>query len=499
MAPVIESCNERADAPTSTPFSPIRWKDINWKWVDKHVERLKDRIYKATDEGNFRRVKNLQKLAINSFYVKLYAIRHVTVISTGKNTPGIDGKLYINDEDREKLCELVLALDWASYHPKPAKRVEIPKVNGKIRPLGIPTIFDRVMQTIVKTAMEPEWECKFHGNSFGFRPGRCCQDAIEMIKDTIASGGGEYILDADLSGCFDNIAHAPLLAKLHLFKPIIRKWLGCGIYIGGNHHKTFKGTPQGGVISPLLANIALNDLDRLFNRRFTLRGKNRGYRIILIRYADDFVILARNRAVLLAILPFLKRKLAGLGLSLNHDKTRLVHKSQGFKFLGFCLIQHPGRTLWVQPDKSAIKRHLREVMVIIASNKQAKTDDLIRKLNKKILGWARYFRFSRIHGTFPRVDYIIWNWIWWWCRRRHPRKGRNWIRARYFPSINTRTVWSLTGDELALAKTISIKRRIYWWRVSSRSYLDPRCRASWKFHNAAVLTYDLNWKCIPFS
>jgi RNA-directed DNA polymerase len=158
MAFAIESSNERVDASPSAPFPPIKWKDIDWKVVEKHVERLKDRIYKAIDEGDFRKVKNLQKLAINSFHVKLHAIRHVTVTSTGRNTPGIDGKLYTTDEKREELCERVIALDLNSYHPKPAKRVEIPKANGKMRPLGIPTIFDRVVQTIVKTAMEPEWE-----------------------------------------------------------------------------------------------------------------------------------------------------------------------------------------------------------------------------------------------------------------------------------------------------------------------------------------------------
>lgn len=499
MAPAIESGNERVDASTSNPFPQVSWKDIDWKVVDKHVERLKDRIYKAIDEGNFRKAKNLQKLAIKSFHVKLYAMRHVTVKSSGKDTPGIDGKVYVTNEAREELCEQVLGLDWSSYHPKPVKRVEIPKANGKMRPLGIPTIFDRVVQTIVKTAMEPEWECKFHGNSHGFRPGRCCQDAIEQIKDVIKSGNGEYILDADLSGCFDNIAHAPLLTKLHLFKSIVHKWLKCGTYIDGRYHKSFKGTPQGGAISPLLANIALSALDYKFTVVVTFKDKKRRYRITLIRYADDFVILARDRKVLLALLPYLERKLADLGLSLNRDKTKLVHKSQGFKFLGFHLIQHPGRTLWVQPDKSAIKRHLREVKIFIDSHKQAKTDDLIRRLNKKILGWARYYRYSRIHVAFPRVDKIIWDWIWWWCRRRHPRKGRKWIRARYFPFIGGCILWSLTGDTLTLAKTSTIKRQTYRWRVSSRSYLDPRCRASWKSQSIITRAHDLNLNCFPFS
>lgn len=499
MTPVIESGNERATEPASVSFLQVRWKDIDWEVVQKHVERLQDRIYKATDEGDFRRVKNLQKLAMNSYHVKLYAIRQVTVKSSGKNTSGIDGKVYETNEDREELCGLILALDWASYYPKPAKRVEIPKANGKMRPLGIPTIFDRVIQTIVKVAMEPEWECKFHGNSYGFRPGRCCQDAIEQIKDVIKSGNGEYILDADLSACFDNIAHAPLLDKLHLFKPIIQKWLKCGIYVGGKYYKSFKGTPQGGVISPLLANIVLNDLDYKFTVYVHFKGKKRRYRITIVRYADDFVILASDRKVLTALLPRLELELATLGLSLNRDKTRLVHKSQGFKFLGFHLIQHPGRTLWAQPDKSTIKRHLRETKNIIDSNKQAKVDELIRRLNRKILGWARYYRYSRIHKTFSNVDYIIWKWIWKWCRRRHPRKSKNWISARYFPVSTGQTCWQLTGEKFTIAKTTAIKRQTYWWRVSSRSYLNPQCRINWKSYSATTHTHDLNLSCFPFS
>ncbi|MCK5022619.1 MAG: group II intron reverse transcriptase/maturase, partial [Candidatus Aenigmarchaeota archaeon] len=359
--------------------------------------------------------------------------------------------------------------------------------NGKTRPIGIPTIYDRVIQMLVKTALESEWECKFHRNSFGFRPGRCCQDAIEVIKHTIIRKKGEYILDADLSGCFDNIAHAPLLQKLHIFKQVVEKWLKAGVIIKNRMHCSVKGTPQGGIISPLLANIALNKLDFLFNRIVNFRGKE--IPLTLVRYADDMVILCSNKVLLSRIGEFLPKILAPLGLELNKDKTYMVHKNKGFSFLGFYLIQHADRWLWIMPDKDSIKRVLKKLKWFLKSYKQAKTDTLIFVLNRIILGWARYYQYCRIYGIFRHMDALIFRWSWRWCYRRHPKKNKQWIRNKYFKTFENRT-WVMSGDTWQLSQFFDIKHKKYMWRVGNRSYLNPSVRRLWKQEK----TYNLNAK-----
>ncbi len=463
----------------------ICWSDINWDIVESYVERLQGRIYKATSKKDFRTVVNLQKLTIRSYYVKLYAIRQVTMINKGRYTPGIDGVVCHSDKEREELYRKVSTFSMnsiKSYHPKPVRRVEIPKSNGKTRPIGIPTIYDRIIQTIVKIALEPKWECKFHENSFGFRAGRSTQDAIEVIKESIQSGNGEFILDVDLSGCFDNIAHKPLLSKLYLFKPIIQKWLKAGIIKDNKYYNTFKGTPQGGIISPLLANIALNSLDYDFNRVIDYHG--RYYPLTMVRYADDMVLLTSNKDILSKVKSVLSKRLFLLGLSLNQEKTKQVHKSEGFKFLGFHLIQYQMKTLWVQPDKSSIKRILRKIKDFTDTHKQTKTDELIYSLNRIILGWARYYQYCRTHRVFPRMELITFRWVWRWCKRRHPKKSKEWVKDNYFSKKGDRK-WVFSGNIWTFNKFSDIKRKRYKWRVGNKSFLNPEHKKKWKCYEIA--------------
>ncbi len=479
MAEVIESNNKRHNN-EDDGGKVVIWSEIDWDKVKSYVERLQGRIYIATDKKDFRTVKNLQKLCIRSHFVKLYAIRQITQINKGKYTPGVDGMVCQTYEEREEMYKRIKNFSFSSfksYHPRMVKRVEIPKENGKTRPIGIPTIFDRVIQMLVKTALEPEWERKFHRNSFGFRPGRCCQDAIEVIKHTIANKEGEYILNTDLTGCFDNIAHAPLLQKLHIFKHVVKKWLKAGVIIKNRKYNSVKGTPQGGVISPLLANIALNKLDFMFNRIVDFRGKE--IPLTLVRYADDMVILCSNRVLLSRIKGFLPKILEKLGLELNMDKTYLVHKSEGFTFLGFYFIQHLGKWLWIQPDKSSVKRVLKKIKWFLNRYKQAKTDNLIFVLNRIILGWARYYQYCRIYMAFNHMDALVFRWTWRWCYRRHPKKTKQWIRNRYFKTFGSRT-WVMSGDTWQLSQFFDIKHRDYVWRVGNRSYLNPLERRAWK-------------------
>ena len=227
----------------------MMWSDVDWAATEAVVRRLQDRIFRAAKAGDGARVKNLQKLLVRSRSAKLLAIRQVTQRNAGRNTPGIDGVVCKTPEDRAALLES--GLELRGHTPQPVRRVHIPKASGKLRPLGIPTVKDRVMQAVVKLAPEPEWETRFEANSYGFRPGRCTMDAIEAIFIALGQkGSSRWIFDADISGCFDAIAHKPLLARLPTFTRTIERWLKAGSIDMGAWRASEAGTPQGGIITP---------------------------------------------------------------------------------------------------------------------------------------------------------------------------------------------------------------------------------------------------------
>lgn len=322
-----------------TGEQPPTWEQIDWKQVERTVRQLQERIYRATERQEWAKVRSLQKLLVRATSNKLLAIRRVTQENQGKQTPGVDGVVCDTPEARTALSREDMSL--RNYKPKPVRRVYIPKANGKQRPLGIPTVKDRVMQAIVKAALEPEWEARFEPNSYGFRPGRGCMDAVQQIHTTLSQkGSSEWILDADISGCFDHISHHHLVERVPVFRATISRWLKAGIVEWGQHQPTESGTPQGGIISPLLANIALDGMERMFgcegpNRRYIApakrKGENRG--ISLNRYADDFVVTAPNREILEQyVIPKLTQFLAERGLKLNQEKTRIVHVQEGFNW-----------------------------------------------------------------------------------------------------------------------------------------------------------------------
>ena len=309
------------------------------------------------------------------------------------------------------------------------------------------------MQMLMKIVLEPEWEAKFESHSYGFRPGRRCMDAIWQIWNTIRIIGNRqksaWILDADISGCFDNINHDALLKRIPVFQRVIKRWLRSGIVEFGKYNQTKSGTPQGGIISPLLANVALDGMERLFGAEnskgnymspSTRRGGNKGVNII--RYADDFVVTAPTREIIISyVLPTLRNFLRERGLRLNEAKTRIVRREEGFDFLGFHIRQYRSKIRSVclaKPSKKAIKRHLEQIKGAISNNKQMKADDLISKLNPIIRGWANYYCYSSAKETFNYVDYRIWLMVWQWCLRRHPKKGKQWVRHRYFMKIGKR-------------------------------------------------------------
>jgi RNA-directed DNA polymerase len=420
------------------------WSQMNWTAVEANVRHLQGRIYRAAANEEHAKVKNLQKLMVRSMSAKLKAIRQVTQENSGKQTPGIDG--VVCDTPQKRLALLHDGLSLQGYHPQPVKRCFIPKSSGGQRPLGIPTQKDRVMQALVKMALEPEWESRFEANSYGFRPGRCTMDAITALHTCMnRQGASQWVLDADITGCFDNLDHAALLKRLPVFTPTIRRWLKAGVVELGRYTHTEAGTPQGGVASPLLANIALDGMERLFDgedakgnpqRPSWKTGQNKG--ISLIRYADDLVVVAPSREVLEQyVLPTLAHFLANRGLQLSEAKTRLVHSTEGFNFLGFEIRRFP-RALLTQPQKAKMLGHYRALTTYLHQHKQSPAVQVIHDLNPKMRGWGNYYRHCAAKRAFRKMDHLVWHALWRWAKRRHPNKSAKWIRQRYFRTIGHR-------------------------------------------------------------
>jgi RNA-directed DNA polymerase len=469
---------------------PMTWSDIDWAATEAAVRRIQDRIFRAAKAGDGARVKNLQKLLVRSRSAKLLAIRQVTQQNAGRNTPGIDGVVCKTPQDRVTLLES--GLDLKGYKPKPVRRVYIPKANGKLRPLGIPTVKDRVMQAVIKLALEPEWEPRFEANSYGFRPGRCTMDAIEAIFIALGNKrSSQWILDADISGCFDNIAHGPLLAKLPTFTRTIEGWLKAGSVELGDWRESGAGTPQGGIASPLLANIALDGLERLFEattktgkpiKPSRKKGSNRG--VILIRYADDFVAVAPSKEVLEEhVIPKVEAFLAGRGLSLSQEKTRVTTIDNGFSFLGFEARKFRDGKLLIRPDKAKVLAHLREIKTYLDANKQAPAGDVVHELTLIIRGWSTYYRHACSTDAFSYADHRIWRMLWQWAKRRHPNKSKGWVKARYFRRTKTR-VWNFADAGVPGA---SLLPRHYDTKITrhtkvkgNASPLDPDTRPYWE-------------------
>jgi RNA-directed DNA polymerase len=446
------------------PEAKIQWGKLPWKRYESQIEKIQRRIYYDTKHGMWKKVRDHQRLLLHSRAALVIAIRKITQENKGKYTAGLDGMIYqLPSEKLQLRLELkVNSLFRKEYKPMPTRRVWIPKNDEKMRPLGIPIVKDRIYEEMIRLVLEPEFEAKFHENSFGFRPGRCCQDAIEMIKKLIQQGF-TTILDADLKKCFDTLSHSYLLSQIpSKYRMLIGKWLKAGVVDMGQLQKTEEGVPQGGVISPLLANIALNALDHQINSQD----------IRLIRYSDDFVVLSRGKVAMAHIIPKIQGILKEIGPELNAEKTRITTPAKGFSFLGFHLIQYPQKTLWVQPARERVTKFLKNLKHLISTNKQVKTLYLVLGLNQRIRGWAMYYRFCRAHVAFQHVTAILWWWVWRWCVRRHPKKGKRWIFWNYY-ACESGKKWRLTDDGLTLINPTDIRRYRYNWQVDKLSPFDP--------------------------
>src|ERR1700730_2261506 len=350
-----------------TPFAngtekQTDWNTINWRKANRTVRHLRQRIFRATQEGNLKKVRSLQKLMLKSYSNRLVSVRRVTQMNAGKNTPGVDKLVVKTPAARGRMVDILA--HSTLWKAKPARRIYIPKAKGKLRPLGIPVMIDRCLQAIVKNALEPAWEARFEGSSYGFRPGRSCHDAIEKIYGLARPNKTKkWVLDADIRGAFDNISHDYLLKTIGSVpgKELIKQWLKAGYVEQGAFHATEQGTPQGGVVSPLLANIALHGMEEAIGVKYDYRGQIIGKRAV-VRYADDFVCFCETREDAERVQGILTEWLKERGLTLSEEKTRIVHLTEGFDFLGFNIRHYPApktsRTGWkllIKPSKESVQ------------------------------------------------------------------------------------------------------------------------------------------------
>lgn len=438
--------------------SAYEWKAVPWKRFERQVFKLQKQIYRASQRGDVKTVHRLQRLLMRSWAAKCLAVRKVTQDNRGKKTAGVDGVKDLAPAQRLDLARTLRP------QPKvqPVRRVWIPKPGkAEQRPLGIPTMRDRATQTLVRLALEPEWEARFEPNSYGFRPGRSCHDALEAIFNGVRYKA-KYVLDADIAACFDRIAHSPLLNKLGTFptlRRVIRAWLKAGVLEGTDLFPTDEGAPQGGSLSPLLANVALHGLETSIQQAFPRQkpGTSVRWRPLVVRYADDFVVLHEDLAYVERARDVAAKWLADMGLELKPSKTRIVHtllphagQPAGFDFLGCTVRQfsvgktHTGmdtagrplgfKTL-IKPSATAQQRHLAELAQVIRRHQQSRTAEVVTHLNRKIRGWANYYSAQVSKRVFSRLDHLVYEKLKRWAERRHPTKSHGWVRDHYWHRV----------------------------------------------------------------
>ncbi|AQV94601.1 group II intron reverse transcriptase/maturase [Cupriavidus necator] len=417
---------------------PQRWGDIDWRRVDRNVRVMQIRIAKATQEGDWRRVKALQRSLTRSWSAKASAVRRVAM-NQGARTAGVD---RVKWETSEARWEAIGRLRRRGYRPLPLRRVYIPKANGKKRPLGIPTLHDRAMQALYLLALEPVSEGTSDPNSYGFRINRSTHDAMSQLFVSLSQkASAQWVLEADIKGCFDHISHDWLERNVPMDKAILRKWLKAGVVFQGQFQATDAGTPQGGIISPTLANVALNGLERQLEEFFRTKlgvAKTKRLKVNVVRYADDFVITGHTPEVLEnEVKPWVERFLAVRGLTLSTEKTRIVNIADGFDFLGWNFRKYSGKLL-IKPSKKNVKAFYSKVREVISANKTVKQEKLIRLLNPMLRGWAQYHCPVVAKAAFTRMENLIFRALWRWAKRRHRGKNSEWVRKKYYASVGDR-------------------------------------------------------------
>ena len=433
---------EGDDAVGATSRAALDWHQIDWYTAQRSVRRLQARIVQATREGRWGKVQALQHLLTHSHSGKVVAVRRVTE-NHGKHTPGVDRVIW---DTPEKKIQAAHTLRQHGYRPQPARRVHIPKSNGKTRPLGILTMRDRAMQTLYLLALTPVAETRADPNSYGFRAERSTADAMTQCHMVLGrSTSARWVFEGDIKACFDRISHAWLLAHSPMDKAMLHKWLKAGYMDKHVLHPTEEGTPQGGPLSPVAANLTLDGLETLLRERYHTTKKGRTHKVNFVRFADDFIITGASREVLEEdVKPLVEHFMSARGLELSPEKTVITHIEDGFDFLGHHVRRHGTKTL-ITPSRKNVAALLDKVRAILKDHQQASAGDVIWRLNPFIRGWALYHRHQASKATFNRVDHIIFTWLWRWAKRRHPRKPAEWIRKKYFRTQQGRQ-WVFFGQ-----------------------------------------------------
>jgi len=459
---VMQSTTRKSEMLTDRQLAS-EWNSIDWKGVKESVNRLQTRIAKAVQERKWNLVKRLQYLLTHSYHAKSLAVRIVTQ-NKGRKTPGTDGQIWSTASDKMRA---VLSLSDRQYRTSPLRRIYIPKPGKDTkRPISIPTMYDRAMQVLYSLALQPVSETSADKRSFGFRLFRSAQDASQQVFACLAqSKSAEWILECDIQGCFDNISHDWLKSNIPMDKSILAQFLKAGFVYEGQLFKTETGTPQGGNISPILANMTLDGIESLLGNKFP------NMKVNLIRYADDMVITAPSKEVAEEIRIVILKFLSERGLQLSEQKTLITHIEDGFTFLGWNFRKFKGKLI-VKPSKHSIQRIVTKISDVIKGAKAWSQERLIKTLNPIIRGWTNYHKHVVSKEIFSHIDHIVWGMLWHWAKRRHNNKGNTWITNKYWHTVGTRN-WVFKSGTHNLMPFSSVKiRRHPWIRLDANPFLD---------------------------
>jgi RNA-directed DNA polymerase len=473
------------------PVRPTDWTTVDWRRAQRNVRNLRQRIFRASQAGDLKKARSLQQLMLRSYANTLLSVRQVTQINAGRNTAGVDKVVVKTPAARGALVDLLRSK--RPWRAQPVKRVYIPKANGKRRPLGIPTVLNRCQQAIVKNALEPFWEARFEGTSYGFRPGRSCHDAIAKIYLLARpSGRKKWVVDADIQGAFDNLDWEALLKAIGNVpgRHHIHQWLEAGYLERGTIHPTTTGVPQGGVISPLLLNVALHGMEAALGIRYNAQGYLISTRAV-VRYADDLVVFCESKQDAEAVIEILTDWLRQRGLAFSPEKTRIVHLTDGFDFLGFTIRQYnaprttrTGYKLRITPSKQSVQEIRAKLRDHWRSLQGVNVLAVMHRLNPIIRGWANYYRGVVATSTFRKLDHWLFQRAVRYAKRTHPNKSWSWLKRRYWGKLNPQRndTWVFgdkhTGWYLLKFSWFTIERHVLVRAQASPD--DPRLRDYWR-------------------